>query len=166
MNSTISKAFIIILVIIASASCSSDSSSEEVSVVDNSAMGIWSDTIVKSKYDDGSIHILWGMKPNDSEMHYEWSYYKNGNLWIEGPKYDTLRHGIWKGYNDQGALIARGTYKVGKATGIYTVWYDDGTKFYEGNMMDGKRVGEWSFFDKSSKLLKTVDYSAMKSNNN
>ena len=120
---------------------------------------VWKDTVIKSKYDDGNIHTVWGFKANDNEMHYEWQYYKNGNLWLEGPKYDTIRHGIWKGYSEQGSLLAQGTYKIGKASGIYTVWYENGVKFYEGNMLDGKRVGEWSFFDKESNIIKVIDYS-------
>lgn len=123
------------------------------------AYEIWSDTIIKSKYEDGSRYLVWGYKPNDDKMHYEWKYYQNGKLWLEGPMYDTLRHGKWQGYNEYGNLQAKGTYKLGKATGIYTVWHDNGVKYYEGNMIDGQRLGEWVFYDNEFNKLKVIDYS-------
>ncbi|MCK5847280.1 MAG: hypothetical protein KAG84_07570 [Bacteroidales bacterium] len=150
--------FIIVAVLVLF-SCSTSNTDDEIEANDNSAISIWSDTVVKAKYEDGSIQLVWGFKPNDEEMHYEWQYYRNGNLWLEGPMYDTLRHGIWKGYNEQGALIAQGIFKIGKTSGIYTVWYDNGVKFYEGNMNDGKRVGDWLFYNKEAELVKTIDYS-------
>ncbi len=151
--------FLFLLLSITIYSCNNNddvvSTNEEHSVFEE-----WGgDSLVKKVYDDGSKQIVWGTKPNDDEMHYEWHYYKNGNLWLEGPMYDTLRHGKWKGYNEQGSLIAQGIYRLGKSTGIYTVWYDNGIKFYEGNMKDGKRIGEWSFFDKAGNKLKNIDYS-------
>ncbi len=159
---TIIKGFIFsIFLSLAIVSC--DTSSKKLTEDDrNTAFKEWSDTIIKSKYDDGSIRLVYGYKANDNEMHYEWQYYRNGNLWLEGPMYDTLRHGIWKGYEEKGALIAQGTYKVGKESGIYTVWYSNGIKFYEGNMIEGDRVGEWSFYDKEANLIKTIDYSICK----
>ena len=146
-----------LLLILGIVSCSTQSHNDVKEGV--SEIVIWNDTVIKSKYDDGSIHTVWGFQTNDNDMHYEWQYYRNGNLWLEGPKYDTIRHGIWKGYNEQGSLLAQGTYKIGKASGIYTVWYDNGVKFYEGNMLNGKRVGEWSFYDKERNIIKVIDYS-------
>ena len=151
--------FVLLGLVILFSSCNQEQNVTKELVSDNSAISIWSDTLVKVKYEDGSIKSVWGYKPNDNEMHYVWNYYKNGNIWLEGPMYDTLRHGKWKGYNDHGSLIAQGTYRVGQASGIYTVWYDNGVKFYEGDMLKGKRIGEWSFFDKAGKLIKTIDYS-------
>lgn len=159
------KKLSLILIILLSISIYSCNSSDEVVIDANEASVFeeWGgDSIIKSVYDDGSKKIVWGTKPNDDEMHYEWHYYRNGNLWLEGPMYDTLRHGKWKGYNEQGSLLAQGIYRLGKASGIYTVWYDNGVKFYEGNMKDGKRVGEWSFYDKEGNTLKNIDYSIEK----
>jgi len=123
------------------------------------AFEIWNDTIVKQKYEDGSIKTVWGYRSDDTIMHYQWSYYKNGELWLEGPSDGNLRHGKWKAYNESGVLVAQGTYKMGEATGIKTVWYDNTTKFYEGEMKDNKRVGVWKFFDKNGELNKEIDYS-------
>jgi len=164
MNSIISRFFIFVIIIIA-ISCNNNDAGVNNAEKTDSIFTIWSDTVVKIKYDDGSARQIWGFKPNDKEMHYEWSYYKNGNTWLEGPMYDTLRHGIWKGYSEQGSLIAQGTYRVGKATGIYTVWYENGKKFYEGDMKEGKRIGEWSFYNKEGELIKTIDYSKVQEQN-
>ena len=155
------KQSLLLLIILSVTIFSCNSNDEVVSTKEKvSVFKEWGgDSIIKAVYADGSKQIVWGTKPNDDEMHYEWHYYRNGNLWLEGPMYDTLRHGKWKGYNEQGSITAQGIYRLGKSTGIYTVWYDNGMKFYEGNMKEGKRIGEWLFYNKEGEILKTIDYS-------
>jgi len=138
-------------------SCSNDSKVAEDATP--SAFEVWNDTIVKQKYEDGKVETVWGYRKGDTIMHYEWSYYKNGILWMEGPLVGNLRHGIWKAYNENAVLVAQGTYKMGEATGIKTVWYDNRMKFYEGEMLLDKRVGVWNFYDKNGILIKEIDYS-------
>jgi len=138
-------------------SCSDNNKEDKETSV--SAFEIWNDTIVKQKYEDGSIQTVWGYRSGDTIMHYEWSYYKNGELWMEGPMDGNLRHGKWKAYNESGTLIAQGAYRMGEATGIKTVWYDNMSKFYEGEMKDNKRVGVWNFYDKEGNIVKEIDYS-------
>ena len=151
-------ALVVVLFLLTVFSCS-ENAKEEVNEPLESAYEIWNDTVVKQKYEDGSIETVWGYRSGDTIMHYEWSYYKNGELWLEGPSDGKLRHGKWKAYNESGVLVAQGSYKMGVAVGIKTVWYGNRKKFYEGEMLDDKRVGVWKFFNKEGTLVKEIDYS-------
>lgn len=123
---------------------------------------IWSDTIVKSKYEDGNIAEIWGYRPNDSLLHYERKFYRNGGIWIEGTAYGEIRHGKWKAYDENGNLISMGSYKMGKGEGVKTVWHSNGKKFYEGEIHNGERVGVWEFYDENGTKFKEIDYSQLK----
>ena len=119
----------------------------------------WTDTIVKLRYDNGTSRLILGYKPGDTLMHYEWNYFVNGNLWIEGSSYDTLRHGKWKAYNEAGLLISMGNYEMGERNGKKIVWHENGQKYFEGMESKGDRVGMWYFYDKDGILAKEIDYS-------
>ncbi len=125
---------------------------------------IWSDTVVKAKYIDGTIAEVWGFRAGDSLMHYERKYYRNGGVWIEGTAYGNIRHGKWKAFNEEGILISMGYYKMGKGDGIKTVWHCNGKKYYEGKVVDGERVGIWEFFDENGRKVKEINYSELKRN--
>ena len=149
---------ITVLFLVTVISCSESTSTIEQEV-ELSASEIWSDTIIKQRYENGEVQVVWGYRVDDTIMHYEWTYYKNGELWMEGPMYDSLRHGKWKAYNEGGIMLAQGSYKMGEGTGVKTVWHDNEMKYYEGEMENNKRVGSWQFFDKDGRLLKEIDYS-------
>ncbi len=144
--------------------CKTEHKESKATTVEKTNYEIWSDTIVKVKYSDGSIAKVWGYRPNDSIMHYEWQYYHNGRLWIEGPAYGKLRHGKWRAYDEKGDLLSMGSYKMGKGEGIKTVWYPSGQKMYEGKIHDGERVGVWEFFDKEGNKVKEINYSQLRAN--
>jgi antitoxin component YwqK of YwqJK toxin-antitoxin module len=159
-NNSLAKPSIILLILFLSISaCKQNDTNDIEEVVAYDAFTEWSDTIVKSKYEDGSISLVYGYRAEDTLMHYEWLYYQNSHLWIEGPKYGNLRHGKWKAYSENGNLISMGSYKMGKKDGVKTVWYENGKKRYEGILDDGKRVGVWQFFNQNGELIKEIDYS-------
>ncbi len=142
--------------------CNQDEMEEVDEFIAYDAITEWSDTIVKVKYADGGLRMVWGYRDGDTSMHYEWQYYSNGNLWIEGPIYGDIRHGKWKAYNEIGSLISMGTYKMGKKEGVKTVWFDNGKKRYEGSLKEGIRVGVWYFYDNQGNIINEIDYSAKK----
>lgn len=121
----------------------------------------WTDTIIISQYEEGNPETVWAYNPEDTLSHYEWKYYQNGTLWIEGPLYQNLRHGKWKAYNEMGNLISQGNYFMGKSQGVKTVWHDNGQKYFEGNQLDDKRIGLWIFYDENGNIIKEINYSKL-----
>jgi len=158
ISSILFIAFITIITLVTN-SCSESSNRNELNQTEENVYHVWSDTIIMMRYDNGDIMKVWGYKPDDTLMHYEWTYYQTGFLWLEGPFYGELRHGKWKAYNDDGILVSQATYKMGKEEGMKTVWYGNEMKFYEGLMTEGKRMGKWQFYNKDGELIKEIDYS-------
>ncbi len=132
---------------------------QKETAVNDDAFSVWSDTIVKAKYEDGTVAEIWGFRAGDSLMHYDRKFYRNGGIWIEGPVYGDIRHGKWKAYDEDGHLISMGYYKMGVGEGIKTVWHSNGKKFYEGEVSNGERVGVWEFYDENGIKVKEIDYS-------
>jgi uncharacterized membrane protein len=149
----------VVVVVFVINSCSESNSRKKIKQTEENVYHIWSDTIVKMRYDNGDIMKVWGYKPDDTLMHYEWMYYQTGYLWLEGPFYGDLRHGKWKAYNEEGILVSQAVYKMGKEEGVKTVWYGNEMKFYEGIMKEGKRIGKWQFYNRDGDLIKEIDYS-------
>lgn len=166
MKTNVFKYFIIGIIsftIIVSSCHNNETKKSDVENIDqNDVLSMWSDTIVKLRYEDGTIAEVWGYRPNDTLIHYEIKYYRNGEKWIEGTSYGDIRHGKWKAYDENGNLISLGSYKMGKGEGIKTVWHSNGQKYYEGYIEDGERIGVWEFFDENGLKVKEIDYSQLK----
>jgi antitoxin component YwqK of YwqJK toxin-antitoxin module len=56
-------------------------------------------------------------------------YHRNGQLAIEKPMKNGLRHGICKQWNEQGTLL--GEYEMNMGTGFETRWHSNGTLQFE-----------------------------------
>ena len=83
---------------------------------------------------------------------------------IEGPV-DKVgkRHGVWKGYSEQGTLASMTEYKHGVKNGISIVYYPNGGVNYKGEYKNDKPTGIWKVYDrKTGKLINEKDYSKLK----
>ena len=49
-------------------------------------------------------------------------------------------------------------YKLGKLHGMYTSYYKNGQKEYEGRYINNKRTGDWTYWDEKGQKLETVKY--------
>jgi antitoxin component YwqK of YwqJK toxin-antitoxin module len=161
------SAFVLLILSLSISACNTHTDNKESEINlqgEKDAFEIWSDTIVKNKYADGTVAEIWGFRPNDSLMHYERKFYRNGGIWIEGTAYGNIRHGKWQAFDEQGNLISMGYYKMGKGDGVKTVWHSNGKKYYEGKVFDGERIGVWEFYDENGIKIKEIDYSELKRN--
>lgn len=76
-------------------------------------------------------------------------FYEDGTLRMEGPVLDGKRHGEWKSYTMQGALLSVNRYKNGAYHGRYENYFPSGNKRIEGDYIDGHEVGEWIIYNAS-----------------
>lgn len=60
-------------------------------------------------------------------------------------------------YNNGQVKISE-QYKEGVETGIETAYYENGTIFYKGKYINGKKEGEWNYYSKDNKLVLTQAY--------
>ncbi len=56
---------------------------------------------------------------------------------------ERVRHGEYQYWYENGQPKMKGTYNVGKETGIFSWYYENGEKQTEGNYINGRRDGEW-----------------------
>ena len=85
---------------------------------------------------------------------YEKEYYEDGNLLKEGPLKDDKRDGMWKSYyRDGGTLWSEGEFTDGMREGITKSYHPNGQVRYAGSFTNGKKFGEWRFYDENGELL-------------
>lgn len=58
----------------------------------------------KSYYDSGELHLIENYSNNMANGK-EIEYYKNGQIFTEGNKQNSIKTGTWKTYNDKGLLL-------------------------------------------------------------
>ncbi len=109
-----------------------------------------------------------------------WNYWFDSGLKSAEESYiNGQTSGIWKSWYPDGKASVEINYTTGKASfwykngakqsegdmlpnrifsGKWTGWFENGNKSYEGNYKDGKKEGEWNWFDESGKLTHTQNY--------
>lgn len=108
----------------------------------------------------------------DGELHgvYRSSYPANGEPKVEGTFEQGKRSGCWRGYDAEGrlaleeyfvdgerhgtrsafvadVLIEKSEYENGLLHGTKKEYYEDGTERSSGRLIEGKRVGPWSYWN-------------------
>ncbi|HPI04024.1 MAG TPA: hypothetical protein PLB12_01610 [Candidatus Goldiibacteriota bacterium] len=86
-------------------------------------------------------------------------YYPSGKLLAEMPMVKGLKHGkiIW--YYESGDIKTTQEVKRGAADGRIIFYYEGNIKEHEGVIKNGKRIGEFKYYDRQGKLIKSEFYS-------
>ena len=82
-------------------------------------------------------------------------FYKDGTVAEETNYKLGSKEGISKTYSEKGQLIDSHIYKNNLFDGPASYYDGLGNKMYEGNYVNGKRVGMWKFFE-NNKVIKQV----------
>lgn len=116
-------------------------------------------TEVEATYGNGSPKTVRTYIENNGEkvLQNEKSFYKTGELKMEGAYKNNKRSGKWVSYYKDGTKWAEATYVDGKEQGMKTVYYKNGKVYYQGKMEAGERVGVWTFYDVEGGKT-TIDY--------
>lgn len=80
------------------------------------------------------------------------SYFENGQLYIEENYVNGLPEGEAIMYDEFGKIKLKMNLHKGVPEGLYSEYFDDGYP-YSGIMVNGKREGLWTCYDKDSNLL-------------
>ena len=141
---------------------------EEYSFINNRFEGVY-----KTWYSNGNPQSVG--KYSDGKMDGEWKlFYSNGriqsiqkykvgkltniNSWsIEGVQEIINGTGVANLFDTNGKLLSRMSYKNNVLDGKCETWYN-GIKATEIYYKDGKRTGEWSYWNEIGKLIKTERY--------
>ncbi|HSF52864.1 MAG TPA: hypothetical protein VLA71_03895, partial [Algoriphagus sp.] len=57
-----------------------------------------------------------------------------------------------------GQKESEGTFKSGKAEGLWIFYHENGRKASEGSMIDGKKEGPWRYYNSAGRLEDLVNY--------
>ena len=87
----------------------------------------------------------------------EWIFFHaNGKKWTQGEYKDGVQVGLWRMWNNAGDLLQ----EYYADNGPFKSWYPNGTMESKGEIVNGKREGEWSFYYINGQLFKISHYHA------
>ena len=119
-------------------------------------------TVVEETYPDGSPKkvCLYKGRGENRQLLRETTYYPHKKIQMDGTFKNNLRDGLWTYWYENGSKWSEGFFKEGKNDGKRLTYFENGKVRYEAYYKDGIRVGKWRFFDNNGKLLQEIDYSA------
>jgi len=79
-----------------------------------------------------------------------------GIMTMEGNMQHGKRHGVWTSYTKNGRVKSRSEYAEGILQGPTITFHDNGAVYYQGQYLNGKEFGEWSFYDEQGALIRTA----------
>ncbi|MDX1350544.1 MAG: hypothetical protein R3279_09865 [Putridiphycobacter sp.] len=86
-------------------------------------------------------------------------YYPNGQLKMSGKLNNNgQKEGIWISYFENGKKNSESNFKNGVNDGYSMVWYPNGNVRYFGDYKDGKKVGDWTFYNEEGVFIKTESF--------
>jgi antitoxin component YwqK of YwqJK toxin-antitoxin module len=86
-------------------------------------------------------------------------YYPNGQLKMSGKINNSgQKEGIWTSYFENGKKNSESNFKNGLNDGYSMVWYPNGNVRYFGDYANGKKVGEWTFYNEKGEFVKTESF--------
>jgi antitoxin component YwqK of YwqJK toxin-antitoxin module len=86
-------------------------------------------------------------------------YYPNGELKMSGKLNNNgQKEGIWISYFENGKKNSESNFKNGVNDGYSMVWYPNGNVRYFGDYKDGKKVGDWTFYNEEGVFIKTESF--------
>jgi hypothetical protein len=112
---------------------------------------------------------IWGLFYDNKQLTQE-EFWDNGRLKNIGDyfSYDgstKLNKGSLKDgegtritYYISGQKESEGTFKSGKADGLWVFYHETGRKASEGAMKDGKKEGPWRYYNTAGRLVDLINY--------
>lgn len=115
--------------------------------------------VVKDYYDDGSKFEVdyYDYEVSDNPLFHR-KYYRNGQIFMEGPLLDEVRQGKWISWYENGIVWSSAEYKNGKNHGSNNVYYENGQLRYNKEYDMGVPHGLWQFFCPDGNLLGEIKY--------
>ncbi len=112
-------------------------------------------------YDDTKAVNIIGVRVFNSKDNsaYTTFYDQKKNIVSEGKVIDKIKEGIWKYYHEASkTVMTQENYKLGKLSGVKSIYYKDGKIAEETNYIDGVKNGIYKNFSEKGILLETVNY--------
>jgi antitoxin component YwqK of YwqJK toxin-antitoxin module len=116
---------------------------------------------VVREFENGQAQIIKYYKPDDSGKKIlvkEVTYHSNGQKRSEGSYKEGQRDGVWTFWFEDGSKWAEGNYVIGIEQGTKTSWHPNGQKHFQGQMKDGERIGNWIFWDEEGNVKLEMNY--------
>jgi antitoxin component YwqK of YwqJK toxin-antitoxin module len=85
-------------------------------------------------------------------------FYPNHCIKSAGPVKGNKKNGPWTVWYDDGTKWSEGDFKFDVSDGLRTVWYPDGKKYYQGKYLLGEKMGEWTFWNERGDVIRQVTY--------
>jgi antitoxin component YwqK of YwqJK toxin-antitoxin module len=99
------------------------------------------------------------MEGNDSVKIGERTFYPNSeNVYLEFRIKDGKRNGECFSFFKNGQKQSLNTYENGLLNGEYKIWYQNGKLRVDGEYLNDKEVGSWTFFDSLGTVIKSQEY--------
>ena len=116
--------------------------------------------VTEEVYEDGSPRVVrfYEEKGDTRTLVNEKTYYKGMKLQTEGAYKNNKRDGLWTYYYEGGTKWSEAEFKDGVNEGKSVTYYENGKVRYEGLYKNGIKSGTWKFYDETGKLDKEVDF--------
>jgi antitoxin component YwqK of YwqJK toxin-antitoxin module len=117
--------------------------------------------VVEKKFENGNDErVVVYQKVGEEKIKLrETEYYENGTTKIVGSFVENdKRNGKWSYWYENGNLWSECDYQNGLRHGKSVVYFENGTKRYEGNFENDKPVGIWYFWDENGTLANEKNY--------
>jgi antitoxin component YwqK of YwqJK toxin-antitoxin module len=85
-------------------------------------------------------------------------FYPNHCIKSAGPVKGNKKYGRWTVWYDDGTLWSEGEFKYDVSDGLRTVYYPDGRKYYEGRYLLGEKMGQWTFWNERGDVISQTTY--------
>ena len=89
---------------------------------------------------------------------HEKELYESGKTKMEGAIENGQRTGLWKVYFEDGTLWSEGEYVDGKRNGTAKNYYPNGKLRYEGMFKQDQKIGRWKFYNEQGQLIEEKDF--------
>lgn len=115
---------------------------------------------VEESYPDGAKKVVYVYQGegNNAVRVGQKEYFPDGQLRVEGDLKDNKREGVWTAYYDDGTKWSQNTYKAGKKEGPGKAWFKNGNVRFEGKYVNDEKKGTWNYYDESGALAKTLEH--------
>lgn len=114
----------------------------------------------------GTIHF--SLAQQDSVLQFPVSVvsYPSGKVQAKGPLKDSLRHGEWLFYREDGSLVTRGRYENGIKSGPWITYHTNGKIFIQETYAADKLDGESLIYYDTGLLMMQLHYLNGRENGN
>ena len=100
--------------------------------------------------------LTWELEYLDDRRHgISKRYYGNGRIMRETEYHYGIKDGVYKRY-DFDRVITEGEYEMGKRSGHWTNYYNNGQVKSEGRYSNGHKNGEWTYYNKKGIKNNTI----------